>query len=130
MKAKEIVVHFEVLEYLAYFLPIPIRLFLIWSFDYTHSILPYIYLVKVVIPFIDWLLPLDMRNRSSKEQEALERDWRYLVPLYSSVLVELYFCHWLLGTLYYVLPGLSWYQTVAFIFFVGNTTGSNLVLGH
>ena len=130
MKKKEIVVHFEMLEYLAYFGPIPLRFFLMWSFDYTHSILPYMYVIKVIIPLIDWVMPLDMRNRNSQEQEALEKDWRYLIPLYASAATELYLCYWLLETIYWILPELSWYQIILFVLFVGTTTGGNLVLGH
>lgn len=97
------------LEYLAYFLPVLMRCFLIASFNLTHSILPFMYVVKVVIPTLDFFLPRDRRNKSKEEQEELEKDWKFTVPLYLGAGVEIYFNLWLLNVIYFVLPALSYY---------------------
>ena len=39
----------------------------------------------------------------------MEKDWRYTLPLYTYFFSELYFQIWLLNTVYYDLPYLSWY---------------------
>ena len=98
-KSKPLNVHFEVLEYLSYFSPILIRFLLISSFELTNSMIPYMLLIKVILPFLDYIVPLDMRNRSPEEQDQLEKDWRYLVPLYTFILIEVYLNYWALNLL-------------------------------
>ena len=100
-KRKTISMHFELVEYLSYFGPVLLQAFLIWSFNQTSTIIPFMLLMKFVLPFLDSILPLDMKNRTPEEQEELEKDWRYLVPLYFYVAIDLYFSYWLLNVLYY-----------------------------
>ena len=103
-KTKTVSVHFELLEYVSYFFPTLVRCFLIWSFSLTNTVIPYMILVRVIIPFVDFILPLDMKNRTKEEQEEMEKDWRYLVPLYPYTALELYFTYWLLNVLYFDFP--------------------------
>lgn len=92
--------------------------------------LPYLYISKVVIVLLNYWLPLDMRNRTPEEQKAMEKDWRYTVPLYAYFFAELYFQVWLLNVVYYDAPQLSWYQWVMFMFTIQVATGGNLLVGH
>ena len=85
VKNKTVNVHFELVEYLSYFGPVLVRFLLIWSFEMTHSIIPYMLFIKVVLPLLDYIVPLDTRNRPPEEQDQLEKDWRYLLPLYTYI---------------------------------------------
>ena len=107
--SQQIVVKFEWLEYLATFSTTFLRVIHMLTYEYTHSMLPYLYITKVVLVLLNYWLPLDMRNRTPEEQKAMEKDWRYTLPLYTYFFSELYFQIWLLNTVYYDLPYLSWY---------------------
>lgn len=61
---KEIAVKFEWLEYMGSFSATVLRLLHIVTYRYTGSMLPFLYILKVIVPTIDYLLPLDMRNRT------------------------------------------------------------------
>ena len=87
-------------------------------------------LIKGVIPLVDYALPLDMKNRTPEEQEELEKDWRYLIPLYTYFCMDMYFNYWLLNVFYFDFPLLSFYQQFLFMLFLGTGSGTNVVVGH
>ena len=46
------------------------------------------WIIFVLIPLLDYLSPLDVKNRTSEEYEVLEKDRRYLIPLYTIWLLD------------------------------------------
>ena len=76
-------VHFQWLEFLSYFLVMLFRIIHLSTYRLTGSALPYLYYSKVIVTLVDYWLPLDMRNRTPEEQKAMEKDWRYTIPLYT-----------------------------------------------
>lgn len=90
-QSREVVVHFEWLEYFFSFGATILRIIHMATYRLTGSALPYLYITKAILSLLNYYLPLDMRNRSPEEQKAMEKDWRYSLPLYSYFFVELYF---------------------------------------
>ncbi len=122
--------HLDPLEYFGFFLPFILRLSLMLSVSLTNSIFPYFFLTKVLFPLIDYLLPLDKHNRTGSELERLEKNPFYLIPLLSFAVLDQFFNLWLLQTLYYTIPGLSWYQQFIFLFVMGTSSGTSILAGH
>lgn len=108
--------------------PILVRFILMWT--WSHSAIPYLLFVRVAIPLLDYILPLDMKNRRPEGLDQLEKDWRYLVPIYAYFVSEVYLNYWLLNVLYYELPLLSFYQQFLFILITGTGTGVSIIIAH
>ena len=71
-----------------------------------------------------------MKNRRPEGLDQLEKDWRYLVPIYAYFVSEVYLNYWLLNVLYYELPLLSFYQQFLFILITGTGTGVSIIIAH
>ena len=82
-KSKQVIVHFEWVEYLSFFSTTVLRILHMALYRLTGSMLPYLFVTKVILALLNYWLPLDMRNRSPQEQKAMEKDWRYALPLYT-----------------------------------------------
>ena len=46
--------------------------------------------VYVLIPFIDLVFPLDRENLTERAKKAHEKDWRYMIPLYASIIISIW----------------------------------------
>ena len=52
------------------------------------------------MPLLDYLLPLDAKNKTKEEAKRIEKDWRYQIPIYAVIIIDI-------GLVYYFLNGIS-----------------------
>jgi len=50
----------------------------------------------VALPLLDYLLPVDHHNYSEERVRIMEKDWRFLVPLYASWAMDFMLLYWIL----------------------------------
>ncbi len=88
-------------EYLSYFTGPVIVVLGMWQFYYTGTMYPALWMMYALLPMLDYFSTLDLRNRTASEYEELEKDWRYLVPLYIIWALDFILLFWALNTVYY-----------------------------
>eukprot|EP00347_Sterkiella_histriomuscorum_P016397 403353344 len=75
-------------DILPFFLPSVVFALMIYSeFKYANPFL-IIWLAYVLIPILDYLLPVDHKNLSDFQARAFEKDKRFLIPVYLTWLID------------------------------------------
>ena len=95
-KKTELTVKFEYLELLSYMGSTLVMSFGAFGYYYFESVIPYFFVNHVIISLADLYSPHYLRNHNPEEQRAREKDWRFLIPLYSFTLafvIEEYFLY-------------------------------------
>ena len=87
-------------------------------------------MIYIILPFIDIYLPPYLKNHSEKEQIIRERDWRFLIPLYS-----LFVCHWIelyavFDFISYAFSNFSYFKILMTFAMLFLTEGTELIVGH
>ena len=124
-KKKELKVDLDIVEYLSYFISPVISLSIIFFHETLGTVLPVIWIQYALLPLLDYFSPLDLKNRTAEEYEALEKDWRYLIPLYLAGFVVYAVMIWSFYVIYYESADMTWGQLILFTI----TTPGVLVLG-
>lgn len=96
---------------------------------FNHNILTVLFLIYVVTPLVDILLPLDKRNLENKQVRAYEKDKRFLIPLYTYWVLDFFSYFWAIytftyGEFYGILDRLQ------LIFVTSHIGGVGLAIGH
>ena len=88
-------------EYLGYFFGPALYIFGMWQFAYTSTMFPLLWVFYALIPMLDYFSALDVKNRTPEEYEALEKDCRYLIPLYTVWVTDFWMLFWAFNVIYY-----------------------------
>lgn len=105
-------VEMDLVEYISYFIPPFLLWFGMWQFERTGTMVPMLWLSYALIPILDYLTPLDVKNRSPEEYEVLEKDWRYNIPLYTIWVTEIYTTIWAWNIIYYRGSEIPWIEII------------------
>ncbi len=84
----------------------------------------------VVMPIMDYLLPVDHSNVSEKRMRILEKDWRFMIPIYIIVIFDFGATY---VVLYYISTGVICTTPLSFILYgisYCEITSVCLVVGH
>ena len=83
-------------EILPYFIPV-VNILLGLYFEYYHNnFFMYLWQIYVIIPILDYTVPVDNYNPSEKRARLMEKDKRYLIPLYCVYFIDLFTTVWFL----------------------------------
>ena len=123
-------VRMDLLEFISYFIPTGLILFGVWQFERTGTMFPIFWIIYALIPLLDYLTPLDLKNRTPEEYEVLEKDWRYSIPLYTIWLAEVYMTYWAFNVIYYRSMELSQAEIVLFTVTLAVASGIGGAVGH
>ncbi len=102
----------------------------IWQYEYTGTMFTLCWLIYALIPMLDYLSPLDLKNRTPEEYEALEKDRRYLIPLYIIWVLDYYSLYWSFNIIYYQGDQMSWLEYFIFIATLATGAGIGATVGH
>lgn len=117
-------------EYLGYFTSPALYIFGMWQFAYTKTMFPMFWIIYALIPLLDYLSPLDVKNRTPEEYEVLEKDRRYLIPLYTIWFLDFYLLFWAFNVIYYQSAELSWLELIIFSSTCATASGIGGAVGH
>ena len=123
-------VRMDYLEFFCYFLPSALLLFGVWQFESTGTMFPIFWIIYALIPLLDYITPLDIKNRTPEEYEALEKDYRYNIPLYAIWAADFYMTIWAFNVIYYRSMELSWFELVLFTVTIAVASGIGGAVGH
>lgn len=95
-------------------------------FDNPYFMIWFIY---SLVPFLDEVLSLDLRNPTKEESQALEKELRFKLPLYITLFVDWLATVFLLN---YVTtkPDLSLYSFIGCLIVAGNLAAVNINISH
>lgn len=103
---------------------------------FTYSITTYqnpcflLWVIHVLFPLLDYLLPLDQRNPTKAEQNTIENQHRFKFPLYLAVILDwcalFYVQHWY----FYNAYRLSYAETLLLFLSGGYSGASNINIAH
>ena len=123
-------VRMDVVEYLCYFISPCLILFGVWQFDKTGTMFPLLWLIYALIPLLDYLTPLDLKNRTQEEYDVLEKDWRYNIPLYAIWAADAFMTIWAFNVIYYRSAELSYVELFIFTSTTAVASGIGGAVGH
>lgn len=67
-------------------------------FEYFHgNFFMVVWIPYVILPLLDFMLPVDHSNISAERVRLLEKDPRFMIPLYSVWFLDIYTFIWLLS---------------------------------
>lgn len=75
-------------DIIPYFLPFAVFTLMVYADVYYANPFVIIWLAYVIIPICDYLLPVDHKNLSEVQVRAFEKDWRFLIPVYFTWLID------------------------------------------
>ncbi len=81
-------------EILPYFLGPAIFVVGILSEVYFNNFFVMVWIFFVVLPIIDFLLPVDHSNISEERVRLMEKDKRFLIPLYAIWVMDIAILYW------------------------------------
>lgn len=117
----------EFLPFLNFTIPF-ISYYIIWYFFNSYLAIMIVYFY-IMVPVIDMILPLDHENMTSKKTKVLEKDPKFLIPLY---------LYWAMDTFTYFM-GLYWFtfkqfnslfDEVVYLLTVFHIGAVGMVIGH
>ena len=123
-------VRMDVIEYLSYFIAPFLLIFSMWQFERTGTMLPMLWIAYALIPLLDYISPLDIKNRTPEEYEVLEKDWRYNIPLYTIWAADLYTKIWGFNLIYYRGSEIPWIELFFLVSAIAVGTGIGQAAGH
>lgn len=129
-KRAQIDVSLDLVEYLGYFLGPLVMIIGIIQFQYTNSSLPMFWIIYVLIPLLDYTSPLDVKNRTPEEYKLLEKDRRYLIPLYTAWVMEAIQHYMAMDVIYYQSAELSWFELFIFVATLASGAAVGGAVGH
>lgn len=91
----------------------------------TVSLLWFMY---AFVPLVDYLIPNDISNPTEEEQQMLEKQWKWKLPLYLFVGLEWYILFW--GLDLAVFGNLSSLQLVGHILSMGHIGALGILVAH
>lgn len=97
---KEVDLSPSLLEFVPYYLTFVVLIFAMY-FDLKYAN-PFmlVWLAYVIIPIVDYIVPLDNFNLSDEKIKVYEKDWRWLIPLYAAWFMDF-------GLMFYILLRVS-----------------------
>jgi alkane 1-monooxygenase len=84
----------------------------------------------VILPILDYALPVDNYNPSEARARLLEKDKRYLIPLYCMYFTDLFTTVWFLHRVSTGEIGATFGNLVFYAFCLAHIGGMNAVVGH
>ncbi|CAD8211352.1 unnamed protein product [Paramecium octaurelia] len=87
-----------------------------------------IWIVYTLIPFLDEFFSLDLRNPSKDEQNKLEQEMRFKLPLYVCVIFDWISLIWMINFL--LNNEIQIFNKLGIIFLCGNLAASNINIAH
>ncbi|TNV79299.1 hypothetical protein FGO68_gene11353 [Halteria grandinella] len=70
------------------------------TFELYGNFFMVIWIPYVFLPILDYILPVDHYNMSEARVRIVEKDWRFLIPLYATFFMDI-------AVLFYMLWGIS-----------------------
>jgi alkane 1-monooxygenase len=99
-------------------------------FEMTGNFFTMIWIVYVFLPLLDYLLPIDNYNLNEAEVRVYEKDWRFLIPIYISFIMDITFLMYMLWSVSVGRVGETIGQLVMYAFCSGQVGALNAVIGH
>ena len=96
----------------------------------TNNLLLILWYLYVFFPIVDYLMPLDNSNPSYEERKALEKDKRFLIPLYMDFVVDLALYVWMLYQVSIGVYGQTLANFIVCSLALSQESGLNAVVGH
>jgi alkane 1-monooxygenase len=117
-------------EILPYFLGPVIFLIAILSDIYFNNFLLMIWIPFVVLPIVDYLMPIDHTNVTSDRVRLMDRDKRFLIPLYTIWIMDFSILYWLMYRVSTGNIGNSFGQFFMYAYCAAQPGSFNAVVGH
>jgi len=110
------------------FVPYFVLYYVCWYY-FKHNIIPLIFLIYVIVPLVDYCLPLDHYNLEKRRAKAFEKDSRFLIPLYLYWVMDFVSYFWAIYTFTYS-EFYGVYDQLLLIVVTAHIGGVSLTIGH
>jgi len=126
MMIESLILHSSLQYYIVPFL----QLIFTWSVGVNRNPCFFLWVLNVIFPFIDYFLPLDLRNPTKEESKQLESSLRFKFPIYLAIIFD-----WLAfisfhNFMYNNYDTLSFMEMGLIIVVSGLAGGSNINVAH
>ena len=85
---------------------------------YFNNYFIVVWLLYVILPLLDYLMPVDHYNYPAERVRIMEKDNRFLVPLYSAWAIDFILLYWML---YSISNGTLGTNTTTFLLYLACT---------
>ena len=113
-----------------YYIVPGLMMYFSWSITNYQNSCFLLWVIHVLLPFLDCLCPLDHRNPSKDEIKSLENQLRFKFPLYLAVILDWSFLFYVQNWLYYHISEMSYLQILFLAISAGYAGGSNINIAH
>jgi alkane 1-monooxygenase len=117
-------------EILPFLFPTLVGLTCIYTYYNYKSLFIIVWILYTLIPWIDYVIPVDHSNLPENRVRIYEKDRRFLVPLYSFFVLDFIFFYWVLYDVYSGKVGTSISSFFILAFCLAQLGAVNAVVGH
>jgi alkane 1-monooxygenase len=111
-----------------HFLTLFIIFFVCW-YLLNRNVLVMIWYIYVFVPIVDVILKLDHQNLTNEKSKKMEKDKRFLIPLYLYIVLDL--CIWVWSMYMFSTGSLNGLmEKIQFTLVIGNIGSLGMVIGH
>ncbi len=127
---KELALPFECLEFAGYFSPCVLSLLNSYLLHYHRTALPFFFVIHVLVTLADLYSPRYVKNHSPEDQRTRMKDPRFLLPIYSFLLVYLLEFFVIFNFFDFAIRNFSYPKLTLTMLMVWLTQGELVVIGH
>ena len=117
-------------EILPFFAGTLVELVCIYTYFYYQNIFFIVWLLYSLVPWIDYITPVDHRNLPESRVRIYEKDKRFLIPLYTFWTIDFIFFYWVLYDVYSGKIGTNNLSFLTMAFCIAQIGAINASVGH